>query len=162
MLLTLKEPEIRAAIVNYIASVLGNNPATIDPESISITAGRGVNGLTAEVDVSLLRQPLATTEIKRSCTVSTPSPVTHAKEVQEELPFEDAALEPAESVVEESSNKDDESDAEELEEAKNALEEAYEQEVAEEAIAQDEEEEEPVATPTRRKGSLFGKKKDTE
>ena len=156
MQLTLKEPEIRIAITNYIAAVLGNNPVAINPDSIVITAGRGVNGLTAEVDVSLLKQPLT------PASIPTAKPVA---EVQEELPFEDTALEAAESLPEESFDEDDESDAKELEEAEAALDEAYEQEVATEAEAQTEEvvEEEPAPTPARRRsGSLFGKKKDAE
>ena len=150
MQLTLKEPEIRIAITNYIAAVLGNNPVAIDPDTITLTAGRGVNGLTAEVDVSLLKQPL-----------SKVTPVTESKpvaEVQQELPFTDDALEPAESIPDESFSEDDESDAQELEEAEAVLDEAQETvevEVVEEPAP------EVVPTPRRRAGSLF-KTKGTE
>ena len=112
MLLTLKEPEIRLAIVSYISGILGTKPETLDADAITLTAGRGTNGFTAEVDVQLVAglvsasTPTPTEVVKR---VSNPTPVKEeepepeiAEEVQkEEHPFEDAALEPAESIPEE-------------------------------------------------------------
>lgn len=112
MLLTLKEPEIRLAIVSYISGILGTKPETLDADAITLTAGRGTNGFTAEVDVQLVAglvsasTPTPTEVVKR---VSNPTPVKEeepepeiAEEVQkEEPPFEDTALEPAESIPEE-------------------------------------------------------------
>ena len=113
MLLTLKEPEIRVAIVSYISGILGTKPETLDADAITLTAGRGTNGFTAEVDVQLVAglvsasTPTPTEVVKR---VSNPTPVKEeepesaiiAEEVQkEEPPFEDAALEPSESIPEE-------------------------------------------------------------
>ena len=112
MLLTLKEPEIRLAIVSYISGILGTKPETLDADAITLTAGRGTNGFTAEVDVQLVAglvsasTPTPTEVVKP---VSKPTPVKEeepeleiAEEVQkEEPPFEDAALEPAESIPEE-------------------------------------------------------------
>lgn len=112
MLLTLKEPEIRLAIVSYISGILGTKPETLDADAITLTAGRGTNGFTAEVDVQLVAglvsasTPTPTEVVKP---VSKPTPVKEeepepeiTEEVQkEEPPFEDAALEPAESIPEE-------------------------------------------------------------
>ena len=112
MLLTLKEPEIRLAIVSYISGILGTKPETLDADAITLTAGRGTNGFTAEVDVQLVAglvsasTPTPTEVVKR---VSNPTPVKEeepepeiAEEVQkEEPPFEYAALEPSESIPEE-------------------------------------------------------------
>lgn len=112
MLLTLKEPEIRLAIVSYISGILGTKPETLDADAITLTAGRGTNGFTAEVDVQLVAglvsasTPTPTEVVKR---VSNPTPVKEeepepeiAEEVQkDEPPFEDAALEPVESIPEE-------------------------------------------------------------
>ena len=112
MLLTLKEAEIRSAIVSYISGILGTKPEALDADAITLTAGRGTNGFTAEVDVQLVTglvsasTPVATEVVKP---VSKPTPVKEeepepeiAEEVQEEEPpFEDAALEPAESIPEE-------------------------------------------------------------
>lgn len=112
MLLTLKEPEIRLAIVSYISGILGTKPETLDADAITLTAGRGTNGFTAEVDVQLVAglvsasTPTPTEVVKR---VSNPTPVKEeepepeiAEELQkEEPPFEDTALEPAESIPEE-------------------------------------------------------------
>ena len=112
MLLTLKEAEIRSAIVSYISGILGTKPEALDADAITLTAGRGTNGFTAEVDVQLVTglvsasTPVATEVTKP---VSKPTPVKEeepepeiTEEVQEEeLPFEDAALEPAESIPEE-------------------------------------------------------------
>ena len=111
MLLTLKEPEIRLAIVSYISGILGTKPETLDADAITLTAGRGTNGFTAEVDVQLVAglvsasTPTPTEVVKP---VSKPTPVKEepepeiAEEVQEaEPPFEDTALEPAESIPEE-------------------------------------------------------------
>ena len=112
MLLTLKEAEIRSAIVSYISGILGTKPEALDADAITLTAGRGTNGFTAEVDVQLVTGLVSastpvTTEVAKP--VSKPIPVKEeepepeiAKEVQEEEPpFEDAALEPAESIPEE-------------------------------------------------------------
>ena len=112
MLLTLKEPEIRLAIVSYISGILGTKPETLDADAITLTAGRGTNGFTAEVDVQLVAglvsasTPTPTEVVKP---VSKPTPVKEeepepeiVKEVLgEEPPFEDAVLEPAESIPEE-------------------------------------------------------------
>lgn len=112
MLLTLKEPEIRLAIVSYISGILGTKPETLDADAITLTAGRGTNGFTAEVDVQLVAglvsasTPTPTEVVKQ---VSNPTPVKEeepepeiAEEVQkEEPPFEDVALEPSESIPEE-------------------------------------------------------------
>lgn len=112
MLLTLKEPEIRLAIVSYISGILGTKPETLDADAITLTAGRGTNGFTAEVDVQLVAglvsasTPTPTEVVKQ---VSKPTPVKEeepeqeiAEEVQkEEPPFEDTALEPSESIPEE-------------------------------------------------------------
>ena len=112
MLLTLKEPEIRLAIVSYISGILGTKPETLDADAITLTAGRGTNGFTAEVDVQLIAglvsasTPTPTEVVKP---VSKPTPVKEeesepeiAEEVQKEEPlFEDAALEPTESIPEE-------------------------------------------------------------
>ena len=112
MLLTLKEAEIRSAIVSYISGILGTKPEALDADAITLTAGRGTNGFTAEVDVQLVAglvsAPTPTpTEVVKP--VSKPTPVKEeepepeiAEEVQEdEPPFEDTALEPAESIPEE-------------------------------------------------------------
>ena len=112
MLLTLKEPEIRLAIVSYISGILGTKPETLDADAITLTAGRGTNGFTAEVDVQLVAGLVSastptTTEVVKP--VSKPTPVKEeepepeiTEEVQkEEPPFEDAALEPSESIPEE-------------------------------------------------------------
>ena len=112
MLLTLKEAEIRSAIVSYISGILGTKPEALDADAITLTAGRGTNGFTAEVDVQLVTGLVsastpATTEVTKP--VSKPTPVKEeepepeiAEEVQEdEPPFEDAALEPSESIPEE-------------------------------------------------------------
>ena len=112
MLLTLKEAEIRSAIVSYISGILGTKPEALDADAITLTAGRGTNGFTAEVDVQLVTGLVSTstpvaTEVTKP--VSKPTPVKEeepepeiAEEVQkEEPPFEDAALEPAESIPEE-------------------------------------------------------------
>lgn len=109
MLLTLKEPEIRLAIVSYISGILGTKPETLDADAITLTAGRGTNGFTAEVDVQLVAglvsasTPVATEVAKP---VSKPIPVKEEAEIAEEVqedepPFEDAALEPSESIPEE-------------------------------------------------------------
>ena len=112
MLLTLKEPEIRLAIVSYISGILGTKPETLDADAITLTAGRGTNGFTAEVDVQLVAglvsasTPTPTEVVKP---VSKPTSVKEedpeseiAEEVQKEKPpFEDAALEPTESIPEE-------------------------------------------------------------
>ena len=112
MLLTLKEAEIRSAIVSYISGILGTKPEALDADAITLTAGRGTNGFTAEVDVQLVTGLVsastpATTEVTKP--VSKPTPVKEeepepeiTEEVQkEEPPFKDAALEPAESITEE-------------------------------------------------------------
>ena len=110
MLLTLKEAEIRSAIVSYISGILGTKPEALDADAITLTAGRGTNGFTAEVDVQLVTglvsasTPVATEVAKP---VSKPIPVKEeepevVEEAQEEdPPFEDAALEPSEAVAEE-------------------------------------------------------------
>ena len=109
MLLTLKEAEIRSAIVSYISGILGTKPETLDADAITLTAGRGTNGFTAEVDVQLVTglvsasTPAATEVVKP---VSKPIPVKEEAEITEEVqedepPFEDAALEPSESIPEE-------------------------------------------------------------
>ena len=112
MLLTLKEAEIRSAIVSYISGILGTKPEALDADAITLTAGRGTNGFTAEVDVQLVTglvsaSTTVATEVAKP--VSKPTPIKEeepepeiAKEVQEEEPpFEDAALEPSESIPEE-------------------------------------------------------------
>lgn len=110
MLLTLKEPEIRLAIVSYISGILGTKPETLDADAITLTAGRGTNGFTAEVDVQLVAglvsasTPTPTEVVKR---VSNPTPVKEeepepriAEEVQkEEPPFEDAESIPEEEAT---------------------------------------------------------------
>ena len=112
MLLTLKEPEIRLAIVSYISGILGTKPETLDADAITLTAGRGTNGFTAEVDVQLVAglvsasTPTPTEVVKP---ISKPTSIKEeepepeiAEEVQEEEPpFEDVALEPSESIPEE-------------------------------------------------------------
>ena len=109
MLLTLKEAEIRLAIVSYISGILGTKPEALDADAITLTAGRGTNGFTAEVDVQLVAglvsasTPVATEVAKP---VSKPIPVKEEAEIAEEVqekepPFEDAALEPSESIPEE-------------------------------------------------------------
>ena len=109
MLLTLKEAEIRSAIVSYISGILGTKPETLDADAITLTAGRGTNGFTAEVDVQLVAglvsasTPVATEVAKP---VSKPIPVKEEAEIAEEVqeeepPFEDTALEPSESIPEE-------------------------------------------------------------
>ena len=109
MLLTLKEAEIRSAIVSYISGILGTKPEALDADAITLTAGRGTNGFTAEVDVQLVTglvsasTPVATEVAKP---VSKPIPVKEEAEITEEVqeekpPFEDAALEPSESIPEE-------------------------------------------------------------
>ena len=146
MLLTLKEAEIRSAIVSYISGILGTKPEALDADAITLTAGRGTNGFTAEVDVQLVTglvsasTPAPDEVIKRaskpiSVKEEKPEPEI-ADEVQEdEPPFEDAALEPEESlpVEEETATPDD-----------------------------PEPEQEEVVTP-RRRNPLFAKpKKETE
>ena len=146
MLLTLKEAEIRSAIVSYISGILGTKPEALDADAITLTAGRGTNGFTAEVDVQLVTglvsasTPATDEVIKRA---SKPIPVKEEKpepeiadEVQEdEPPFEDAALEPEESLP-------------------------VEEETA--TPADPEPEQEEVVTP-RRRNPLFAKpKKETE
>jgi hypothetical protein len=110
MLLTLKEPEIRLAIVSYISGILGTKPETLDADAITLTAGRGTNGFTAEVDVQLVAglvsasTPTPTEVVKPA---SKPTPVKEeepepeiAKEVQEEEPpFEDAESIPKEEAT---------------------------------------------------------------
>lgn len=110
MLLTLKEPEIRLAIVSYISGILGTKPETLDADAITLTAGRGTNGFTAEVDVQLVAglvsasTPTPTEVVKP---VSKPTPVKEeepepeiAEEVQEEEPpFEDAEAIPEEEAT---------------------------------------------------------------
>ena len=146
MLLTLKEAEIRSAIVSYISGILGTKPETLDADAITLTAGRGTNGFTAEVDVQLVTglvsasTPAATEVVKP---VSKPIPVKEEAEIPEiteevqedEPPFEDAALEPEESLP-------------------------VEEETA--TPADPEPEQEEVAIP-RRRNPLFAKpKKETE
>ena len=135
MLLTLKEDEIRLAITAYVASVLGSDPHNIDPASISLTAGRGVNGMTAEIDVQLLKSGIAAVPVEASKPVVTKTNVTtpvveESSQEDDTPPFTDDALEPEESLPEE----DDEEQEEEASEP----------------------EEEP--TPTRRRSPLFGGK----
>ena len=110
MLLTLKEAEIRSAIVSYISGILGTKPEALDADAITLTAGRGTNGFTAEVDVQLVTglvsasTPVATEVAKP---VSKPTPVKEeepepeiAEEVQEdEPPFEDAESIPEEEAT---------------------------------------------------------------
>lgn len=148
MLLTLKEAEIRSAIVSYISGILGAKPEALDADAITLTAGRGTNGFTAEVDVQLVTGLVsastpAATEVAKP--VSKPIPVKKeepepeiAEEVQEdEPPFEDAALEPEESLP-------------------------VEEETATPADPEPEPEQEEVVVP-RRRNPLFAKpKKETE
>ena len=138
MLLTLKEDEIRLAITAYVASVLGSDPHNIDPASISLTAGRGVNGMTAEIDVQLLKSGIAAAPVEAPKTTVTKPNVTtpvveESSQEDDTPPFTDDALEPEESLPEE----DDEEQEEEPSEP---------------------EEEEPTPTSTRRRGPLFGGK----
>jgi len=51
MIITLKQDDIENALINYVNSLLG---APVNPEntSISITAGRGVNGHSAEIEIA--------------------------------------------------------------------------------------------------------------
>ena len=137
MLLTLKEDEIRLAITAYVASVLGSDPHNIDPASISLTAGRGVNGMTAEIDVQLLKSGIAAVPVEASKPVVTKTNVTTTvvePEQEEDIPpFVDEALEPEESLPEEDNEEQEEESSEP-------------------------EEEEPTPTSTRRRGPLFGGK----
>ena len=137
MLLTLKEDEIRLAITAYVASVLGSDPHNIDPASISLTAGRGVNGMTAEIDVQLLKSGIAAVPVEASKSVVTKTNVTTTvvePEQEEDIPpFVDEALEPEESLPEEDNEEQEEESSEP-------------------------EEEEPTPTSTRRRGPLFGGK----
>ena len=140
MLLTLKEDEIRLAITAYVASVLGSDPHNIDPASISLTAGRGVNGMTAEIDVQLLKSGIAAAPVETpkpvvAKTNVTPSSVVEPAQEDDTPPFVDDALEPEESMPEE--------DVE--------IQEDGEEETSEP-------EEEPTPTSTRRRGPLFGGK----
>ena len=98
MLLTLKEAEIRSAIVSYISGILGTKPETLDADAITLTAGRGTNGFTAEVDVQLVAglvsasTPTPTEVVKR---VSNPTPVKEEEpepEIAEEVQKEDQSL----------------------------------------------------------------------
>lgn len=107
MLLTLKEPEIRLAIVSYISGILGTKPETLDADAITLTAGRGTNGFTAEVDVQLVAglvsasTPTPTEVVKR---VSNPTPVKEEEpepEIAEEVQKEEPPFEDAESIPEE-------------------------------------------------------------
>ena len=139
MLLTLKEDEIRLAITAYVASVLGSDPHNIDPASISLTAGRGVNGMTAEIDVQLLKSGIAAAPVEAPRTSTTKPTVTTPVDEQEQEedipPFVDEALEPEESLPEEVNEEQEEETSE----------------------PDPEPEEEP--TPTlRRRGPLFGGK----
>lgn len=137
MLLTLKEDEIRLAITAYVASVLGSDPHNIDPASISLTAGRGVNGMTAEIDVQLLKSGIAAAPVEAPKTTVTKANVTmpvveESSQEDDTPPFTDDALEPEESLPEEDNEEQEEESSEP-------------------------EEEEP--TPTlRRRGPLFGGK----
>ena len=137
MLLTLKEDEIRLAITAYVASVLGSDPHNIDPASISLTAGRGVNGMTAEIDVQLLKSGIAAVPVEASKPIVTKTNVTTTvvePEQEEDIsPFVDEALEPEESLPEEDNEEQEEESSEP-------------------------EEEEPTPTSTRRRGPLFGGK----
>ena len=138
MLLTLKEDEIRLAITAYVASVLGSDPHNIDPASISLTAGRGVNGMTAEIDVQLLKSGIAaapeeTPKPVVAKTNVTPSSVVEPAQEDDTPPFVDDALEPEESLPEEDNEEQEEESSEP-------------------------EEEEPTPTSTRRRGPLFGGK----
>lgn len=137
MLLTLKEDEIRLAITAYVASVLGSDPHNIDPASISLTAGRGVNGMTAEIDVQLLKSGIAAVPVEASKPVVTKTnvttPVVAPEQEEDTPPFVDEALEPEESLPEEDNEEQEEKPSEP-------------------------EEEEPTPTSTRRRGPLFGGK----
>ena len=137
MLLTLKEDEIRLAITAYVASVLGSDPHNIDPASISLTAGRGVNGMTAEIDVQLLKSGIAAVPVEASKPVVTKTnvtaPVVEPEQEEDIPPFVDEALEPEESLPEEDNEEQEEESSEP-------------------------EEEEPIPTSTRRRGPLFGGK----
>ena len=138
MLLTLKEDEIRLAITAYVASVLGSDPHNIDPASISLTAGRGVNGMTAEIDVQLLKSGIAAAPVEASKPVVTKPNVTtpvveESSQEDDTPPFTDDALEPEESLPEEDNEEQEEEPSEP-------------------------EEEEPTPTSTRRRGPLFGGK----
>ena len=112
MLLTLKEAEIRSAIVSYISGILGTKPEALNADAITLTAGRGTNGFTAEVDVQLVTHLVSASTPTPAEVVkptSKPTPVKEeepepeiAEEVQEdEPPFADTALEPSESIPEE-------------------------------------------------------------
>ena len=114
MLLTLKEAEIRSAIVSYISGILGTKPEALDADAITLTAGRGTNGFTAEVDVQLVTGLVSastpvTAEVPKAETTKPASKaavIQEAPEVAEEVqeeepPFKDAALELAESIPEE-------------------------------------------------------------
>ena len=137
MLLTLKEDEIRLAITAYVASVLGSDPHNIDPVSISLTAGRGVNGMTAEIDVQLLKSGIAAVPVETSKPVVTKTNVTttvvEPEQEEDTPPFVDEVLEPEESLPEEDNEEQEEKPSEP-------------------------EEEEPTPTSTRRRGPLFGGK----
>lgn len=137
MLLTLKEDEIRLAITAYVASVLGSDPHNIDPASISLTAGRGVNGMTAEIDVQLLKSGIAAVPVGAINRVVTKpnvtTPVVEPEQEEDTPPFVDEALEPEESLPEEDNEEQEEESSEP-------------------------EEEEPTPTSTRRRGPLFGGK----
>lgn len=141
MLLTLKEDEIRLAITAYVASVLGSDPHNIDPASISLTAGRGVNGMTAEIDVQLLKSGIAAAPVETPKAIvpkpNVTTPVVKESSQEEDTPpFTDDVLEPEESLPEADSE---------------------EQEEEETSESEPEPEEEPAPTP-RRRGPLFGGK----
>ena len=141
MLLTLKEPEIRLAIVSYISGILGTKPETLDADAITLTAGRGTNGFTAEVDVQLVAGLVS---------ASTPTPTEVVKPVSKPTPVKEEEPEPeiAEEVQEEEPTFEDA--------------EAIPEEEATTPTTDPEPEQEEVVTP-RRRNPLFAKpKKDAE
>ena len=141
MLLTLKEPEIRLAIVSYISGILGTKPETLDADAITLTAGRGTNGFTAEVDVQLVAGLVS---------ASTPTPTEVVKPVSKPTPVKEEEPEPeiAEEVQEEEPPFEDA--------------EAIPEEEATTPTTDPEPEQEEVVTP-RRRNPLFAKpKKDAE
>ena len=141
MLLTLKEPEIRLAIVSYISGILGTKPETLDADAITLTAGRGTNGFTAEVDVQLVAGLVS---------ASTPTPTEVVKPVSKPTPVKEEEPEPeiAEEVQEEEPTFEDA--------------EAIPEEEATTPTTDPEPEQEEVITP-RRRNPLFAKpKKDAE
>ena len=141
MLLTLKEPEIRLAIVSYISGILGTKPETLDADAITLTAGRGTNGFTAEVDVQLVAGLVS---------ASTPTPTEVVKPVSKPTPVKEEEPEPE--------------IAEEVQEEEPAFEdaEAIPEEEATTPTTDPEPEQEEVITP-RRRNPLFAKpKKDAE